>query len=106
MISFSAGVYLTCRTSEIKNRQVPFDLQEVTNNMDIGNVLNGSTTDDTINITGRVVKLNPIATMMKYDNATQHKVEKSFRTAVIADQTGAVLVILWEEIAKSVSEDS
>ena len=43
---------------------------------------------------------------MKYDNVTQHKVEKSCRTAVIGDQTGAVLVMLWEEIAKNVSEHS
>ena len=92
-ISFSAGGYLTCRTSEFKNRQVSFDLREVTNNMDIGNVLNGSTYDDTINITGRLVKLNPIATIMKYDNVSQQMVAKSFRTAVIGDQTGAVLVI-------------
>ena len=106
MISFSAGGYLTCRTSEIKNRQVPFDRQEVTKNMDIGNVLNGSTTDDTINITGRVLKLNPIATMMKYDNVSQKKTEKAYRTAVIGDQTGAVLVILWEDIATNVSDDS
>ena len=90
----------------MKNRQVPFDLQQVTNNTDIGNVLNGSTSDDTINITGRVVKLNPLSTIMKYDNVSQRKVQKSYRTAVIADQTGAVLVILWEEIAKNVSEES
>lgn len=90
----------------MKNRQVPFDLQQVTNNTDIGNVLNGSTSDDTINITGRVVKLNPLLTIMKYDNVSQRKVQKSYRTAVIADQTGAVLVILWEEIAKNVSEES
>jgi uncharacterized YccA/Bax inhibitor family protein len=105
MISFSVGGYLTCRTSELKNRQVSFDLQEVTNNMDIGNVLNGSTSDDTINITGRVVKLNLIATIMKYDNVSQQKVAKCYRTAVIGDLTGAVLVILWEDIAKNVSED-
>jgi ssDNA-binding replication factor A large subunit len=105
MIFYCVGGYLTCRTSEIKNRQVSFDLQEVTNNMDIGNVLNGSTSEDTINITGRVVKLNPIATIMKYDNLSQQKVAKSYRTAVIGDLTGAVLVSLWEDIAKNVSED-
>ena len=106
MIYFSAGGYLTCRISEIKNRQVSFDRQEVTNNMDIENVLNGSTSDDTIDITGRLVKVNPIATIMKYDHVSQQKVAKSFRTAVIGDQTGAALVILWEEIAKNLSEDS
>ena len=105
MIFFSVGGYLTCRTSELKNRQVSFDLQEVTNNMNIGNLLNSSTSDETINFTGRVVKLNPITTIMKYDNVSQQKVAKSYRTAVIGDLTGAVLVILWEDIAKNVSEN-
>ena len=97
MISLPAGVCLTCWTSVIKSRQVPFDLQEVTNNMDIGNVLISSTSDNTINITGQVVKS---------DNVSQQKVKKCFRTAVIGDQTGAVLVMLWEEIAQNVSEGS
>ena len=102
MIRFSAGVYLTCRTSEIKDRQVSFDRQEVITNIDIGSVVNGSTSDDMITITGRVVDLNRLATMMKYDNTTQQKVEKVFRTAVLGDRTGAVLVMLWEDLAKNV----
>ena len=81
-----------------------FDFQEVTTNTSIDTVLNSSTSDDTINITGRVLKLNPIVTMMKYDNVSQKKIEKSCRTGVIGDGTGAVLVMLWEEVAKSVSD--
>lgn len=82
-----------------------FDLQEVTNSVDIGNVLDNSTSDEVVNISGRVVKLHSMESMMKYDNSSQQKVEKCFRTAVIGDETGAVLVMLWEDVAKYVRED-
>lgn len=85
----------------MKDRKVSFDRKEMVSNTNIGDVAHSSS-DDSI-ITGRVVKLGPITNMMKYDNASQQKVEKSYRTAVIGDATGAVLAMLWEEIAKSVS---
>ena len=74
----------------------------MTTNIDIATVTNGSTSGDTISMTGRVVKLIGLGRVMKYDATTQEKLEKVFRTAVISDRTDAVLVMLWEDLAKNV----
>ncbi|CAF1444005.1 unnamed protein product [Rotaria sordida] len=102
------GSFLTCRTSEIKPRQVTFDRREMTDTkIDLGSALTTApSSDDTVTISGRVVKLNPITFIMKYDNVTHQKVKKTYRTGVVADLTGAVMVMLWEDIANDIREDS
>ena len=79
------GTFLTCRTSEIKPRQVTFDRREITDTkIDLGLALTTApSSDDMITISGRVLKSSPIMFIMKYDNVTHQKVNKIYRTGVI-----------------------
>ena len=96
---------MTCRTSEVKPRHVTFEPREIakeTIDLSAANDTASSSSDD-VTISGRVVKLGNSTSIMKYDNVTQQKVKKVYRTGVIADSTGAVQVMLWEEIGNEVS---
>lgn len=95
---------MTCRTSEIKPRQVTFEREEVpVEAVNIGSAISeGSSSDDATTISGRVVKLNSLTSMMKYDNTTQQRVEKVYRTGIIADASAATMIIVWEDIAHAV----
>ena len=48
-------------------------------------------------------KLHPITKIFKYDNGLQQKVEEFYRIGVIANSTGAVIVIFWQELSNAVS---
>lgn len=101
---FFIGTFLTCRTSEIKPRQVTFEREEVpVEAVNIGSAISeGSSSDDTTTISGRVVKVNSLTSITKYDNTIQQGVEKVYRTGVIADATAATMIIVWEDIASAV----
>ena len=104
-LSSFLGTFLTCRTSEVKPRHVTFEPREIEKEtIDLGSANDtASASSDNVTISDRVIKLgNPIS-IMKYDNVTQQKVKKVYRIGVIADSTGAVQVMLWEEIGNQVS---
>ncbi|CAF1473258.1 unnamed protein product [Adineta ricciae] len=101
----SIGTFLTCRTSEIKARQVTFEPRHTTAEpVNIGSAISdGGSYDDTMLILGRVVKLNPMVSIMKYDNSTQQRVQKVYWSAVVADTSAAVMIVVWEDIAYACS---
>ncbi|CAF1529982.1 unnamed protein product [Adineta ricciae] len=68
-----------------------------------GLIQTGSGNEEKV-ICGCVVKLNPIKKIDKYDNGTQQKVEKLYRTGIVADGSGAVMVMFWQELADAVCE--
>ncbi len=66
------------------------------------NNTNTSSNEDLVNVSGQIIKINPEIHIKKYDNVLQKIVDKRYRTIVLANQTGAIIVMLWENMSNIV----
>ncbi len=98
---------MTCRTSEVKDKNVIFqrrnsadgertDFNAITNS-------NSSCNEDTVTLSVQIIKIDPEVHIKKYDNVLQQKIDKHYRTAIIANATGAVIVMMWKKMSDNVS---
>ncbi|CAF1362844.1 unnamed protein product [Adineta steineri] len=106
----SEGCFLTCRTTEIKPKAVIFERRKSSNettdlNAIVNNDVDGILNDDTVTITGRIFKLHNQTIIKKFDSTKQSKIDKVCRGGVIANETGALIIMLWENLAKEIVEN-
>ncbi|CAF4195397.1 unnamed protein product, partial [Rotaria sordida] len=101
--------FLACRTSEVKAKNVTFErrksIDEKKVNLGAVSDTGSSSNEDTITISGRIIKLKESISIKKFDNSLQKKVEKKYRTGVLANSTGAVIIMLWENMANEIKEN-
>jgi hypothetical protein len=64
---------------------------------------NSSCNEDMVTLSGQIIKIDPEVHITKYDNVLQQKIEKHYRTAILANGTGAVIVMIWEKMSDNVS---
>jgi len=102
---------LTCRNTEVKNQTVSFKRKNSTEeeegeeeiNLNDMTDNNGSTNEDLVNINGEIIQISEELSIEKFDSTLQKKKTKVYRTAVLANNTGAVLLVLWENLANNVT---
>jgi len=102
---------LTCRNTEVKNQTVSFkrknstDEEEGEEEINLNDMTdnNGSTNEDLVNINGEIIQISEELSIEKFDSTLQKKKTKVYRTAVLANNTGAVLLVLWENLANNVT---
>ena len=102
---------MTCRNTEVKNQTVSFkrknstDEEEGEEEINLNDMTdnNGSTNEDLVNISGEIIQISEELSIEKFDSTLQKKKTKIYRTAVLANNTGAVLLVLWENLANNVT---
>lgn len=102
---------MTCRNTEVKNQTVSFkrknstDEEEGEEEINLNDMTdnNGSTNEDLVNINGEIIQISEELSIEKFDSTLQKKKTKVYRTAVLANNTGAVLLVLWENLANNVT---
>lgn len=102
---------MTCRNTEVKNQTVSFkrknstDEEEGEEEINLNDMTdnNGSTNEDLVNINGEIIQISEELSIEKFDSTLQKKKTKVYRTAVLANNTGAILLVLWENLANNVT---
>ena len=102
---------MTCRNTEVKNQTVSFkrknstDEEEGEEEINLNDMTdnNGSTNEDLVNINGEIIQISEELSIEKFDSTLQKKKTKVYRTAVLANNNGAVLLVLWENLANNVT---